>query len=208
MSRLAKIPLLSVALVSVLLTGLLGGAAIAQTAGWQKPGDDVNNLTDAQAAINFWNLLPISDDPSQAGMWLAFGEMVDNMMELDIRTRGPGGYGERIDALESQISDLRATIPGVLGFYTVTGPLSQTSTGSGQNLFSGAVCDAGDSVTGGGLSVSMFGGLSDGSPRAASSFPDVFGDPGGPANRWRVSAVSIEAGWAVSAEAICADMTP
>ncbi len=88
MARLSRLPLLPIALVSVLIVGMLGGAAIAQTVGWQKPGDDVNNLTDAQAAINYWNLLPISDDPSQAAMWLAFGEMVDNMMEMDIRTRG------------------------------------------------------------------------------------------------------------------------
>ncbi len=86
----------------LLLIGMVGGAAIAQTGGWQKPGDDVVTLEDAQAAINYWNLLPISDDPSQAAMWLVFGEMVDNMMELDIRTRNialtPGPQGPQGDS--------------------------------------------------------------------------------------------------------------
>ena len=107
MSRALKVPLLSLALVASLSLAALGGAAVAQTGGWTEPGDDVATLDDAEAAIHYWNLLPISDDPAQARMWLAFGEMVDNMMEMDIRLR----------ALANQ--------PGTAGPSGATGPQGQ-----------------------------------------------------------------------------------
>lgn len=91
MSRLSKLSLLSVVLVSVLILGVLGGVAIAQSGVWQRPGDDVATIHDADAALAYWNDIQRDTDPAHEQLWSAFGEMVDNLMELDIRTRNMAG---------------------------------------------------------------------------------------------------------------------
>lgn len=76
-----------------LVVGVIGGVAIAQQAPWNRPGDEVQTLEDADRAIEWWrggSPATATQAPAADGdLWLAFGQIADDMMELDERTRSP-----------------------------------------------------------------------------------------------------------------------
>ncbi len=78
---------------AALAFGLVGGVALAQQATWNRPGDQVQTLEDADRAIEWWRGgpgNPATRAPASDGdLWLAFGQIADDMMELDLRTRSP-----------------------------------------------------------------------------------------------------------------------
>ncbi len=84
----------SIAFVAaVAAIALVSGVAIAQQATWSRPGDQVQTLQDADRAIEWWRGGPpnpaTSASPADGDLWLAFGQIADDMMELDLRTRRP-----------------------------------------------------------------------------------------------------------------------
>lgn len=80
---------------TALAVGLAGGAAIAAQPSWMRPGDNVATLEDADRVLSWWRgaprdsatYEPTSLSEANDRLWLTMGQVVDDLMGLDVRSR-------------------------------------------------------------------------------------------------------------------------